>query len=150
MSPIFAKDKGSGWFLPADVRDQLSNTFKDLKDDVVLEIFTQSGINDEFSKYLIQFCTDLARLTDKILIRENTIPSARAMELGVTASPTLCINPEDYHIRFLGAPLGEEGKSLITAIMLVSLGMSGLSETSLPIIDTLSEQRLAQVFVSPT
>ena len=150
MSPLFTKDTPDDWFLPEDVRKQLAETFKDLKGDVVLEVFTQAGVNDEFSSYTFKFCTDLARLTDLITMREFKIPSGRADELGVTASPTLCVSPDDYHIRFLGAPLGEEGKSFITAIMLVSLGMSGLSDTSVPILNELRDERLAQVFVSPT
>ena len=52
--------------------------------------------------------------------------------------------------RSLGAPLGEEGKAFITSIMLVSLGMSGLSETSASLLEGLTEERMAQVFVSPT
>lgn len=150
MTPIFKKDTADDWFLPQDVRAQLTETFKDLKGDVALELFTQDGVNDEFSKYTEQFCTDLARLSDKITTRVFDIPSDRASELGITASPTLCVSPDDYHIRFLGAPLGEEGKALITAIMLASLEVSGLSDLSSQLIGQLNDERMAQVFVSPT
>lgn len=150
MTPMFHKDTANDWFLPEDVRKQLTETFKSLKGEVVLEVFTQAGVNDEFNDYMVKFCTDLARLTDLITIKGFEIPSARADELGVTTSPTMCISPDEYHIRFQGAPLGEEGKAFITAIMLVSLGMSGLSDVSTPILDQLNEERLAQVFVSPT
>lgn len=150
MAPLFSKKKDDDWFLPEDVRTQLKTTFEGLKSPVTLEVFTQPGVNDEFSKYTVQFCTDMARLTDKIKVKGFEIPSARADELGVTAAPTLCINPDDYHVRFLGAPLGEEGKALITAIMLASLKMSGLSDTSAQLLESLNEERLAQVFVSPT
>ncbi len=150
MSPVFTKDNNDDWFLPADVREQLKKTFKDLDSPVILETFARPGFNDEFSQYMIRFCTDLARLSDKITVRTFQMPSSRAEQLGITASPTLCVNPDEYHIRFLGAPIGEEGKSFITAIMLASLGMSGLSEASRPILEALNEERLAQVFVSPT
>jgi len=150
MSPPIKNDTLGDWFLPEDVRTQLTTTFKDLKAPVVLEVFTHPGTNDEFSEYTIKFCTDLARLTDLITVTKHETSSARATELGITASPTLCINPDEYHIRFLGAPLGEEGKSFITTLMLVSLGRSGLSDTSGPILDQLNEERMAQVFVSPT
>lgn len=150
MTPMFTKDSSSDWFLPGDVRKQLIKTFEGLKGPVTLEVFTQPGVNDEYSDYMVKFCTDLARLTDKIEVKGFEIPSARADELGVTAAPTMCINPDDYYIRFLGAPLGEEGKAFITTIVLVSLGMHGLSEISMPILDELNEERLAQVFVSPT
>ncbi|MEZ7196661.1 FAD-dependent oxidoreductase [Pseudodesulfovibrio karagichevae] len=147
---LFKKDKKEDWFLPEDVRKQLTETFQALKGPVHLELFAQSGVNDDFSGYTAKFCTDLARLNDKITFEQFDIPSERAEKLGVTASPTLCLNPDDYHIRFLGAPLGEEGKSFITSIMLVSLGMNGLSEASLSLLEPLDEERLVQVFVSPS
>ncbi|HKI81348.1 MAG TPA: FAD-dependent oxidoreductase [Pseudodesulfovibrio sp.] len=147
---LFKKDKKKDWFLPEDVRKQLTETFQALKEPVHLELFAQAGVNDEFSDYTSKFCTDLARLSDKITFEQFDIPSDRATDLGVTASPTVCLNPDDYHIRFLGAPLGEEGKSFITSIMLVSLRMNGLSEASLSLLEPLDEERLAQVFVSPS
>jgi len=150
MAPLFKDDTKDDWFLPADVRKQLIEAFKTLRGTVSLEVFTQPGVNDEFSDYTAKFCWDLARLTDKILVTGYEVNSDRGKELGITASPTLCVNPDDYHIRFLGAPIGEEGKSLITAIMLVSLGMSGLSEMSTPLLEQLKDERLVQVFVAPT
>ncbi|WP_319542027.1 hypothetical protein [uncultured Pseudodesulfovibrio sp.] len=150
MSPLFKDDTKDDWFLPADVRKQLAETFTNLRNTVSLEVFTQPGVNDEFSEYTAKFCWDLARLTDKIVVTGYEIDSDRAKELGITASPTLCVNPDDYHIRFLGAPIGEEGKSFITAIMLTSLGMSGLSEASVPLLEPLKNERLVQVFVAPT
>ncbi|BDQ38598.1 hypothetical protein SYK_29580 [Pseudodesulfovibrio nedwellii] len=150
MAPLFKDDTKDDWFLPADVRKQLTETFKTLQGSVSLEVFTQPGVNDEFSDYTAKFCWDLARLTDKILVTGYEIDSDRAKELEVTASPTLCVNPDDYHIRFLGAPIGEEGKSFITAIMLVSLGKSGLSDMSTPLLEQLKDERLVQVFVAPT
>lgn len=150
MAPLFKKTEKTDWFLPKDIQKQLAETFKSLKNPVSLELFTQQDVNEEFSDYTIKFCADLARISDKITVTQHKIPSPRADELGVSASPTLCVAPDDYHIRFLGAPLGEEGKAFITAIMLVSLGMSGLSDVTTQLMDTLNEERMAQVFVSPT
>ena len=147
---LFKKDQPDEWFLPEDVRKQLTETFQALKEPVHLELFAEPGVNDDFSDYTAKFCADLARLHDKITFKRFDIPSDRAAKLGVTASPTVCLNPDDYHIRFLGAPMGEEGKSFITSIMLVSLRMSGLSEASLSLLKPLEEERLAQVFVSPS
>ncbi len=150
MTPLFGKKTEPDWFLPEDVRKQLKETFADLKNPVALELFAKAGVNDEFSDYTAKFATDLSRLTDKITFARHELSSDRAKELGVTASPTLCVNPDKCHVRFLGAPLGEEGKSFITAIFLASLATSGLSETSLSILEPLEEERLVQVFVSPT
>jgi thioredoxin reductase (NADPH) len=150
MSPSFKNDNPDNWFLPENVRKQLTETFKKLIGKVTLEVFTEPGVNDEFGEYIVKFCSDLSRLTNLITVKEFDIPSARADELGVESSPTLCINPDNYHIRFLGAPLGEEGKSFITAIMLASQGKSELSNISKPLLEELEGGRLVQVFVSPS
>jgi thioredoxin reductase (NADPH) len=149
MAPIFEKKRDDDWFLPEDVRTQLKDTFAHLKNPVALELFTRRGVNDEYGQYAARLAADLARLTDRITYVRHDIPSPRADELGVTASPTLCVAPDRCHVRFLGAPLGEEAKSFITAVLLASLDTSGLSEMSLSLLDGLDEERLVQVFVSP-
>lgn len=150
MSPLFAKKDKKEWFLPSDVRDKLTETFADLRNPVKLEVLAAPETNKEFTDYVVKFARDLDRLSDKITFTQHDIPSDRARELGVTATPTLCVNPDDYHIRFLGAPLGEEGKAFITAIVLVSLGLHNMSDMSQSLLEPLDEERLAQVFVSPT
>lgn len=150
MSPLFAKNTDNDWFLPADARKQLTETFASLKNDVTLEVFNRPGENDEFTEYMVKFARDLDRLSDKITFKQDDLDSGRAKMLDVSKSPTVCINADDYHIRFLGAPLGEEGKAFITAIMLVSMGDPAMSQMSHTLLDPLEEERLAQVFVSPT
>jgi Alkyl hydroperoxide reductase, large subunit len=69
---------------------------------------------------------------------------------GVERSPTLLINPDRYSIRFTGAPLGEEGRSLIISILMASTGKVLLSEASLKRLREIDSRRDVQVFVSPT
>jgi len=151
MAPVFDKPPQEGeWFLPEDIREQIKKTFAHLKTPVTLELFARAGVNDEFTDYTARFAADLDRLSDAVSLVRHDIPSQRADALGVTASPTLCVAPERCHVRFLGAPLGEEAKSFITAILLASMDTSTLSETSLALLDALDGERLVQVFVSPT
>jgi len=150
MSPLFAPKDNDDWFLPKDARQQLEETFKSLKNPIKLEVFAQAGTNDEFNEYMVKFCKDLDRLSDKISLQQFGFRTDRAKELGITQSPTMCLNPDDYYIRFLGAPLGEEGKAFITAIVLASMGDANLSDMSKQLLEPLNEERLAQVFVSPT
>jgi thioredoxin reductase (NADPH) len=149
MAHTFDTKQDGDWFLPEDVRTQLTDTFAHLKNPVALELFTRQGVNDEFGQYTARLAADLARLTDRITFVRHDIPSPRAEELGVTVSPTLCVAPDRCHVRFLGAPLGEEAKSFITAVLLASLDTSGLSDMSLSLLDDLADERLVQVFVSP-
>ena len=136
------------WFIPGDARHSLSEMFKDLKEDVVLEVFTRKGENDPYNEVTLKFTRDLARLTDKIRVHLNTMGSEGSAGRDVTTSPTVLINPEQYRIRYTGAPAGEEGTSFIEAIMMVSRGESGLTQKSKETLSGFGEERRVQVFVT--
>ncbi|WP_243543982.1 FAD-dependent oxidoreductase [Pseudodesulfovibrio tunisiensis] len=138
------------WFLPKDIRQQLEKHFQSLKHHVALELFPDTGRNREHSEYTAKLCADLDRLSDRITFTTHEADSARARELDITAFPTLCINPDSMHIRFLGAPIGEESRAFITTILLVSMGTAGLSPVSSDLLRELNEERFVQVFVNPS
>ncbi|WP_147820244.1 FAD-dependent oxidoreductase [Salidesulfovibrio onnuriiensis] len=152
MNPQYEQQnrKDDGWFLPEEARKQLEEHFKDLKGTVTLSVFNQEGENDPFNEYVDKFLGDLVRLSDKITVEHFDLESPEAEALGVETSPVIMFNRDTYDIRFMGAPLGEEGKSFLTALFLVSLGQSGLSGTSRGIMAELDEERTVQVFVNPT
>lgn len=154
MSPLFKKDKkkeeDNDWFLPEESRKHLEEHFGSLEAPVTLVIFTQEGENDPYNEYIHKFADDLSRLSEKITIESHDLDSDIAREHGVEASPTVLFNPDTYDIRFRGAPLGEEGRSFINTLFLVSLGRSGLSEASRNLLAELDEERTVQVFVNPT
>ncbi len=152
MSPLFEKknNEGNDWFLPEESRKQLQEHFANLKDTVTMAIFTQEGENDPFNEYVEKFTGDMARLSDKIELEHYALDSEEAEKHGVDSSPTILFNPGTYDIRFRGAPLGEEGRSFINTLFLVSLGQSGMSETSRKLLAELDETRTIQVFVNPT
>ncbi|WP_054648631.1 FAD-dependent oxidoreductase [Salidesulfovibrio brasiliensis] len=138
------------WLLPEESRKHLSEHFEKMRYDVHFEVFTSKDMNPDFNEYAVRFLRDLSRLGGKISFDQYELDSDKARERGVDASPTLLVNPDEYDIRFQGAPLGEEGQSFITAIMLVSLRQSGLSEDSRGILAELDQPRSVDVFVSPT
>ncbi len=143
------KKDGEQWFIPKDSRGHLKEQFKALKEKVIIEIFTKTGENEPYNELAIKFATELSRLTDKIEVRLNKIGDAKAKKYDVTRSPTVLINPEQYHIRYTGAPAGEEGVSFLQAIMMVSLRESGLSQTSKELLTQLDEKRHAQIYITP-
>lgn len=138
------------WYLPEKSREQLKTLFKELVSPVNLHVFTKAGSNDLFNEFLSRFARDLARLTDKIVLHERSLDDPLAKTWGVTHSPTALIEPERYRIRFLGAPLGEEGRAFLAAILMASKGDSGLAPESRARLKDLSEQRSVKVFASPT
>jgi thioredoxin reductase (NADPH) len=88
------------------------------------------------------------QFTDKIVIREFNLDHPSAVERNVTHSPTLILDPDRYSIRWLGAPLGEEGRIFLEALLLVGRRESNLGAESLGVLKKIKEQRDVKVFVS--
>lgn len=138
------------WSLPDDAKKILIKRFKVLKGKVILEVFIKEGDNNQFNTLTILFTKDLEKLSDKIEVHINKIGDAKSKKYNATRSPTILINPEDYKIRYTGYPFGEEGKSFIETIILVSQKESNLSKASKDMLAELDEPRYAQVFVTLT
>ncbi len=141
-------DKEENWFIPMDARHTLFDMFKELKNDVVLEVFTKKGVNDPYNDVTVRFTTDLAKLSSKIKVSFNSIGDAKSKKYNVVSSPSVLIDPDRFNIRYTGAPAGEEGASLVETIMAVSHGRSGLSEKSKKVLAELEEKRDVRVFVT--
>jgi thioredoxin reductase (NADPH) len=73
-----------------------------------------------------------------------------AIKQKVEYSPTLVFDPDWYNIRWLGAPLGEEGRIFLEALILIGLQKSNLNEQSRQVIKRIDGQRDIKVFVSAT
>ncbi len=136
--------------IPQDTKKLLRDTFKDLVNEVKIEVFTKKGINDTFNEATVLLMRDLAALTPKIQVAFCEVGDERSGKRNVSRSPTLLIDPDKYRIRFTGSPLGEEGRSLILAILMASTRGIIFSEESSKKLIQLSEKREIQVFVSPT
>lgn len=129
---------------------QLKKTFKNLPNDIELFLFTQKGQDDVYCDATRQVVRAFRGLTDRISMREFDLSHEKAIEWGVVESPTLVIAPERYNIRWIGAPMGEEGRTFLETLLLVGLGDGRLSEQSRLVIDKIDSPRRVKVFVSPT
>jgi thioredoxin reductase (NADPH) len=137
--------------IPEDVKQTIRETFlEQMKDDVAIEVYTLAGINDKFNSFAVGLVRTLATLSDKIKASFHTVGDAQSQKRGVTRSPSVLIAPDKYRMRYTGAPMGEEGRSLLVAIMMASSGMTILSEPSIKKLAELREKRDIQVFISPT
>ncbi len=138
--------------IPDDIKQTIKETFQEtLKEDVAIEVFTESGKNDEFNEAALALLKALAPLSEKLKVTFHTIGDERSVKRNVTRSPSILIAPDKYRIRFTGAPVGEEGRSFFTAIMMASTGKPLLSQPAITqITEQLHEKRDIQVFVSPT
>jgi thioredoxin reductase (NADPH) len=138
--------------IPDDVKNALKETFlKELKEDVAIEVYTKPGANDQFNEATIALIRALAGLSVKLKASFHTIGDDQSIKRNVTRSPTVLIAPDRYRIRYTGAPMGEEGRSFLVALLMASNGSTTFTEPAIAKIkEQLREKRDIQVFISPT
>jgi thioredoxin reductase (NADPH) len=129
------------------IRDQF---FKDLKDDVAIEVYTLAGMNDQYNEAAVGLIRSLASLSPKIKTSFHAVGDPQSQKRGVTRSPSVLISPDTFRMRFTGAPVGEEGRALLVAILMASTRGVNLSEQAMQRLGELKERREIQVYVSPT
>ena len=130
--------------------NQLKATFEQLPHDIPLLLFTAKGHEDPFTQANRQVIRAFRELSDRITMREYDLDHELAKKYNITSSPTLLIAPERYSIRWIGAPMGEEARTLLETLILVGLGQSNLSDQSLNVVKKIDTPRNIKVFVSPT
>lgn len=133
-----------------DTKKILERDLAKMKDPVSLLVFTSQGENDTFNEYSQKLLFELSQISKKIVPRFENIGSELSKKFNATRSPTLIIQPEKYHIRFIGAPAGEEVQALMAALLMVSNRRSILTDSSRKRLDNLTDKRDVKVFVSPT
>jgi thioredoxin reductase (NADPH) len=138
--------------LPDDVKQAIRETFEQgLTTDVAVEVYTKNGANDQFNEAAVSLVKALAGLSDKLRVSYHAIGDELSVKRNVTRSPSILIAPDTYRIRYTGAPVGEEGRSFLVALMMASTGKPLLTEPAIKkIADGLRDKRDIQVFVSPT
>lgn len=128
---------------------QLRNTLENLPNDIDLVLFS-GYTRDVFTETTKQVIRAFREMTSRIRFREFDLSHPMAEKYGVDRAPTLLISPDRYRIRFLGGPLGEEGRTFLETLILVGTGKSGLSGQSLKVLKKIDTPRAIKVFVSPT
>ena len=136
--------------IPPEVQQQLRMIFDQLPHTVHLYLFTQQGRNDVYNHAAREVVRSFSELGSKVKLHELTLDDKLAKKYQVDISPSILFDPEHYSIRFLGAPMGEEGRTLLEAVVLIGLGKSNLSEQSLKIIEKVNSKRRVKIFSSPT
>jgi thioredoxin reductase (NADPH) len=130
--------------------NQLKATFEQMPNDIPLLLFTAKGHEDAFTQANRQVIRAFREISDRITMREYDLDHELAQKYNITSSPTLLIAPERYSIRWLGAPMGEEARTLLETLILIGSGQSNLSDQSLKVVKRIDSPRNIKVFVSPT
>ena len=106
-----------------DFMRQLSQTFEKLPFDIPVYMFMRQGEDNVFTQTNRQIIRAFRELSSKVTFREYFLDHELAQKWNVDRSPSLLIAPERVNIRWLGAPLGEEGRILLETFILVGMGI---------------------------
>ena len=129
---------------------QLKTAFEKMPHEIPLYLFVEQGQDDDYIQASRQMIRAFRELTDKITFREFTLDHELAKKWQVTTSPTLLIAPKTYAIRWLGAPVGEEGRTFLETLILVGQKQSNFNDQARKLIQNINSKRQIKVFVSPT
>lgn len=135
--------------IPEDNLADLKKFFEAMQEPVELLVFTDPKQNAPYNTFMESLCRELSEINPKITTRSENLESETAKLYGVDFSPTLLLAPDRCKIRYLGAPLGEEARTLIETIVRLSVGKSGLGQISRQLLGELEEKRDIKVFVNP-
>lgn len=129
---------------------QLKQTFEKLPHDIPLYMFMEKGRDNIYTQTNRQIVRAFRELSSKITFREHHLDHELARKWNVERSPTLLIAPERVNIRWIGAPLGEEGRTFLETLILVGLGQSNLNGQTQKVLEKIDTPRNIKVFVSAT
>lgn len=129
---------------------QLIEALEKMPQEVPLLLFTSPGKNEPYCEAARQVIRSIRQMTSKVSLREYDLSHEVAGEWNAVYCPTLLFDPERYHVRWLGAPVGEEGRTFVEALMMMGYGKTGLHEDAAQILKKIDSPRRIKVFVSPT
>jgi thioredoxin reductase (NADPH) len=131
-----------------EAQKEIERILKAIKNEIPIFLYAEPGQNDVFTDVARQAIRFFRQLSDKIILREFNLQHESAKKWNVEYSPTIVFDPDRYNIRWLGAPLGEEGRIFLEALILIGLQRSNLNEQSLQVIKRIDTPRNIKVFVS--
>jgi thioredoxin reductase (NADPH) len=143
-------EQPTGAMTPEAAQAQLVALFRQMPHPIPLYLFTAPGRNEVYSDAARQVIRAVRQLTDKINLREYGLDHELAKKWQITRSPTLLFAPDDFRIRWLGAPLGQEAQTLMELLSLLGYRDSGLGDAAVKVLHKIKEPRQIKIFVSPT
>jgi alkyl hydroperoxide reductase subunit AhpF len=140
--------------LSAQDEQALKQHLADITKPVTALLFTQTFGGSESGPVAKQVLDEIARLSDKISVTEKNfvLDLEDRARYGVDKSPAIVIlsDGEDTRMRMYGAPVGYEFVGLVEALLVAGTGKVDLEDTTLALLDGVSEPMQIQVFSTPT
>lgn len=134
-----------------EVHAHLRSIFEKIPNDITLLLFTSPAKNNIFNQAARKVIKSIRELSPKITLNEYDISNKKAKDLKADYAPAMFINPDRYrNIRWYGAPIGEETRTLVEALIMFGYGETRISPDSKRILERIKSPRNIKVFVSPT
>lgn len=131
-----------------EAEQRIRQIFDQIPRQVPVILFFRKRKNDVFTDAARQGLSFFSRMTDKIVFEEYDLSHKLAKKYHVSHSPTILIDPQNYHIQWLGAPIGEEGRIFVEAMLLVGFRQSQIGDQAKKVLDAIKEPRRIRLFVS--
>ena len=150
MSDIYNAEVGSEKVMQEQAQAELIAVFEKMPYEIPLVLFTDSGKNEIFSQGARQLIRSVREMAPKVTLLEYDLSHKMAQEWHAEYPPVLLFDPDNYQIRWLGAPLGEEGRTFVEALIMMGYRKTNLNKESLKVLNSIQSPRDIKVFVSPT
>ena len=129
---------------------QLVEALKNMPQQIPLLLFTTAGKNTPYCDAARQVIRSIRQTAPKVSLKEYDLSHKKAVQWKAEHCPTMLFDPEKYNIRWLGAPVGEEGRTFVEALLMMGYGKTGLNKDAAAILQKIDSPRQIKVFVSPT
>jgi len=136
--------------LERELKSQIEETLKDLPYSVPIYLFTEAGQNEGYNEAARKIIRAFRNFSSKIELKEFGLDHESARQYEISRSPTILFDPEHVSIRWYGAPVGEEGRTFLEAILLLGARNSMMTAQSREIMAKIQDRRSVRVFLSPT
>jgi thioredoxin reductase (NADPH) len=124
--------------------------FSEMPQEVPLFLFSSPGSGDVFARASREIIRAIQKFTPKVTLQEFDLSHKLAKEWGVDHSPTLIFDPDHFHIRWQGAPMGEEGRAFVEALVMMGYRKSNSGDQSKKILERVRSRRDIKLFIGIT
>jgi thioredoxin reductase (NADPH) len=132
-----------------NAENELKQLFSQLSAPIPVFLFADSKQEGPFSETARRFIDYFQDISDnQIDFRQYPLSHQLARKHDIRHSPTIFIYPGKYNIKWIGAPLGEEGRIFVEAMIMTGFSQTNISQQSQNVLNQIDAPRHIRLFVS--
>jgi thioredoxin reductase (NADPH) len=143
-------EKNDQQALSDQLQRQVMAVLEKMPYDIPLLLFSDPRKNEVFIQAARQVIRTFRDVSPKISLREYGLTHKLAKKYGVDRTPMLLFDPDRYPLRWLGVPIGEEGRTFLELLLIMGFRDPGLGRETRKILERIQEPRAMRLFISPT